>query len=416
MRTVEVHTAFTLINAPIVGPRGLERSKRLGVSGGRLARDAKGREVLLGDDHIVYPALVNVHDHLRGNYLPRVGPPEGVFYLNWGPWDADLKASPVFEERANIPFERIYFLSAYKNLFSGVTTVNDHFPHALNDEILPRLPIRAIREYAIEHECSSYDLKWGDGIVIEHARAVERDWPFITHLEEGFDPESQDGIGILERAGALDSHALLIHCIGFSDEDVAKVAKAGASVSWCPASNLFMFNTTCKIRKLLRAGVNVSIGTDSTHTGSYNLLAEARFARETYRELYGEDLPARAIYDMLTINPARAFRMQDLVGSLEDGKLADVLVLKRRHDDPFENLVSATSEDIELLLMEGEPLLATEELAGRLGAAPSGETVTIGGRKVLVKGEPDSLYREMRKAVGFDKKLEYLPFEPEARG
>ncbi|MBN1519907.1 MAG: amidohydrolase family protein [Spirochaetales bacterium] len=347
---------------------------------------------------------------MRGNYVPRVGPKGDRFYLNWSYWDADLKSSPVYEERANLNVETMYFLSAYKNLFSGVATVNDHFPHEINDPFIPRLPIRVIKEYTLAHECSSYDLKWGKGIEIEHKMAQEKDWPFITHLEEGFDPESQDGISILERLGCLDNRDLFIHCIGFSDEDVAKTAKAGASVSWCPASNMFMFNVTCKIRKLLKAGVNVAIGTDSTHTGSINLMAEVKFARETYRRLYGEDLPAETLFRMVTINPARAFRMQDRVGTLDEGKKADILVLRARHDDPYENLARADMDDVEFLSVDGEPVYADERFAELMPEGPH-ETVTVGGRAMSVKGTPLSLYRAVREAVGFKKKLGYLPFE-----
>ncbi len=108
---------------------------------------------------------------------------------------------------------------------------------------------------------------------------------------------------------------------------------------WCPASNLFMFNVTCKVRKLLEEGVNVAIGTDSTHTGSVNLLEEMRLARGTYRRLYGEDLPARRIAEMVTANPARAFRLQESTGSIAAGKLADLLVLRPRVADPYEALL-----------------------------------------------------------------------------
>jgi hypothetical protein len=310
--------------------------------------------------------------------------------------------------------ENLYFLSAYKNLFSGVATVNDHFPHELNDELLPKLPIRAFKEYCLAHECSSFDLKWGQGIEIEHERARKNDWPFITHLEEGFDPESTDGVGVLERLHRLDDRCLLIHCIGFSEQDIAKVAKAGSSVSWCPASNMFMFNVTCKIRKLLRAGVNVAIGTDSTHTGSFNLLSEMKYAREVYRNMYGEDLDAKTIVDMVTVNPARAFRMQDRIGSLEAGKLADILVLKRRLDDAYENLASASMPDIELLVMAGKPLYGEERFLDLLGGKlPEGYSrITVSGRRMFVVGDPAALYAEVRRKVGFDKVLDYLPFEP----
>ncbi len=411
--------AYAFTDAIVVTPRKIRGSASLLVEGGRVAGFGLGarREVRIGSGAYVYPALVNVHDHLRGNYLPRVGPAEGSFYPNWSPWDADLKAAPVYAERAALSVAQMYLLGGYKNLFSGVATVNDHFPHELNDDYLGTLPIRAIREYCLAHECSSFDLKWGDGIEIEHARALERGWPFITHLEEGFDAESMDGIGILERAGALDDRDVLVHCIGFSEEDIKKVKRAGASVAWCPASNYFMFNLTCKVRKLLRAGINVALGTDSTHSGSVNLLAEMKFARKVYREIYGEELPAKTLFDMVTINAARALGLEGRAGQLEPGAWADAAIFRARADDPFESLALAESEDLELLTVEGVPVYGDEVKYGTAFEAVAGaETasygrVAVGGRTMFVKGDPAGLYRGIRSAVGFAKRLEYLPFE-----
>ncbi|HTX74403.1 MAG TPA: amidohydrolase family protein [Rectinemataceae bacterium] len=409
--------AFALTNAVIVTPRKIRSSASLLVEDGLLKGFGLGarRELKLGPTSFVFPALVNVHDHLRGNYLPRVGPPPGSFYLNWAPWDADLKASPVYSERSALDIGTMYRLGAYKNLFSGVGTVNDHFPHELNEQQLDTLPIRVIKEYCLAHECSSFDLGWGEGVEIEHRWAMERNWPFITHLEEGFDAESQDGIGVLERAGALDEHSVLVHCIGFSDEDIRKVKRAGASVAWCPASNVFMFNLTCKIRKLLRAGVNVALGTDSTHTGSVNLLEEMKYARLQYRAMYGEELPAKTLFDMVTANPARAFRLEGKVGVVEPGAFADLAVFRARADDPYESLCASGPEDLELLTIRGQPVLGDEATYGDFFAheIDAGEygRVGIGGRTMFVLGDPAGLYRSVRAKVGFAKKLDYLPFE-----
>ena len=305
-----------------------------------------------------------------------------------------------------------YLLSAYKNLFSGVVTANDHFPHEWNEPFIPRLPMRVIRNYTLSHACSSFDLKWGDGMEIEHARAVKSGFPFITHLEEGFDPETQAGIETLEAAGCLDDHTVMIHCIGFSDEDIQKVRRAGAHISWCANSNIFMFNVTCKIKKMLEAGINVAIGTDSTATGSVNLLEEMRFGRETYRKMYREDLPAKTIVNMVTVNPARAFRIQRETGSLAEGKLADILVVRQQREDPWESLVEARSEDIALLVQDGAPILgdaAYEELFAGRGVPYS--KVSVRGRQMLVKGDPAGLMERVRKAVGFRKVLDFMPLD-----
>jgi cytosine/adenosine deaminase-related metal-dependent hydrolase len=261
---------------------------------------------------------------------------------------------------------------------------------------------------------SSYDLKWGDGAVVEHERAVKNKWPFITHLAEGFDEEAMHGVDTAEKLGILDSHCLFAHCIGLSDGDITKIARAGASVSWCAASNMRMFNTSAKIRKMLNAGVNVTIGTDSSATGSCNLLAEMKYARNLYQTMYGEDLSPKTLFGMVTANAAKAFWLADRLGTLDMGKLGDMLVLKRRLDDPFENLASASMEDIELLTLEGTPIYGERRFIGLFGGGlPEGYTeLTVGGRTMFVTGDPGSLYSTVRQRVGFKKVLDYLPFEP----
>ena len=409
---------YTLKNGMLAGVSG----NVLEVAGDKIislksnGSSTSGCTIDLKKTSYVYPGLINSHDHLQGNYRPPVGPKPGVFYLTWLPWDNDLKASDMFKERSKLSREDLYNLSGYKCLFSGVTTVNDHFPQKFNAKILPTLPIRAILEYGLAHESTSYDLKWGDGVEIEHSRAVKNSWPFITHLAEGFDEEAMNSVNYLESIKILDSHCLFIHCIGFSDEDIQKVAKAGASVSWCAFSNRFMFNVTCKIRKMIKAGVNVTIGTDSSASGSANLLDEMRYDRALYRSMYGEDLNPELIFRMVTANAAKAFWMQDRIGSLEEGKLADLLVIKAGQTDPYENLLNAKMEDIELITLAGKPLygeLRFLDLFG--GKIPSGYTqIHVGGRAMFVVGDPAGLYKMARKKVGLKKILDFLPFEPES--
>lgn len=408
------YNGFSLLNATIVTPHSVNRQGGLTVTSqgriGPFSRNAGKSVDLRGASH-VFPALINAHDHFYYNYLPRVGPVEGKFYLNWSEWDRDYDSSYVSEESAKIGIENRYLLSSYKNLFSGVVTVNDHFPHHMNEPMIPMQPIRILRDYALAHECSSFDLKWGDGIEVEYAKATKHDIPFITHLEEGYDEETQRGLDILEEMGCLDGHDVLIHCIGFSDEDIRKAARGGATLVWCPASNLFLYNKTCKIRQMLQSGANVAIGTDSTATGSINLLEEMRFARATYRRLYGEDLPARRIVEMVTVNPAKAFRMDKKIGSLGTGMLADFLVLKAKSEDPYEDLVRATMEDIQLLAMEGVPIYGEESFGEFFSPhSYSSSRIQVGRKPMLVKGDPAGMLEMIRRLIGFRKIFDFLPF------
>ncbi len=196
--------------------------------------------------------------------------------------------------RASTSVEERYFLSAYKNIFSGRRHRERPFPprmeralhspasHAGHPELHPRrTPVPP--STCAGATASKSSTRGRRSTTSPSSRTWRRD---STR-------KRRRGIETLEAAGCLDDHTIMIHCIGFSDEDIQKVGKAGAHVAWCANSNIFMFNVTCKIRKMLEAGINVSIGTDSTATGSVNLLEEMRYDRETYRSMYGEDIAAR---------------------------------------------------------------------------------------------------------------------------
>jgi len=369
-------------------------------------------DIKIKDNLYLYPAIINVHDHFRGNYLPKVGPKNGNFYLNWSYWDKDLKSSDAYKEREKNTVEDLYTLSMYKNIFGGVVTVNDHYPHDKNNKFIIKMPIRVIKDYSIAHAVSSFALKWGDKIEIEHKKAINENLPFITHCAEGFDRETQSAIKTLEKKKCLDDHDVLIHCIGFSEEDIKKVQKTGATVVWCPGSNMYMFNVTCKIKKILEANINVCIGTDSTHSGSSNILEEMRFAMEVYKKMYGEEISPETIYKLVTINPATAFRLQHKIGSIETGKEADLLLIKPAESDPYESFVNLQMEDIELLTCKGNPVYGSkifEELFTKCGVEYT--KIKVRKRDKLIVGDPVGLMSRIRNAVGFKKSFDFIPLD-----
>jgi hypothetical protein len=173
-----------------------------------------------------------------------------------------------------------------------------------------------------------------------------------------------------------------------------------------------MFNVTCKIKKILESGVNCSLGTDSTHTGSINLFEEIRFGREVYRKMFGEDLSSRRIFDMVTINPARAFRMEKKIGSIGRGRMADLFVLRSRGLEAYEALIRAQIEDIELLTLEGVPIYGSEEYKDFFGLKNGKYTdIQIRGKRKFVKGDPLNLLRRIREKVGYKKILDFIPLD-----
>jgi cytosine/adenosine deaminase-related metal-dependent hydrolase len=356
----------------------------------------------------IFPSLINAHDHLLGSYYPRIG--DGP-YINWLPWDEDLKSHPIYQERNKIDNIDLYFLGAYKNLISGVTIVSDHIPHAVNQEFIELMPIKVLKDYTLEHEITSYDLRWGRGITTEHNEAKEKDIPFITHIQEGFDEEACLGVNILKELNALDEYTVLVHGISFSESDIMEIAKANANVVWCPSSNYFMFKKTTNIKSLLKRNINVSLGTDSPMSGGLNILDEMKFAHSLYKKIYNEELEYKKLVEMVTVNPAKALRLKN-TGMIEEGFLANLVVIKAgKYVDPYEAIVKSWFNDIELVIIEGKPLYGYPEYFSGLEKTKGYEHISIKGKERILWGNLSKVFKRIYQRIGYNKILPFLPVD-----
>jgi len=357
---------------------------------------------------VIAPGLINAHDHLLGTYHPKIG--HGP-YINWLPWDNDLKSSPVYAERCQIENRDLYLLGAFRNLISGVTLVSDLMPHFVGDQFYDLLPMKAIKKFALAHSVTSFALAWGDGISVEYQKAVAEDIPFVTHIAEGFDEETKQDIKVIDKLGALGSHSVFVHCLAFSDADLDLVKKRGASCVWCGDSNMFMYNKTMDVKKFMEKGINLSIGTDSSATGGENILYEMKFDQMVYERMYGEKLSDEDIVKMVTVNPAKALR-QKKMGRVEEGFIADLCVFRDRGKSPANSLVHAHLRDVLLVVIDGMPVYgdaAYEEVFRALGVEY--RNIVMDGADRIIIGDPVGLLRRISRAVGFKKEFPFLPID-----
>jgi 5-methylthioadenosine/S-adenosylhomocysteine deaminase len=131
-------------------------------------------------------------------------------------------------------------------------------------------------------------------------------------------------------AGLLGKRTLLAHCVHLSDPEIERLAETGTSVAHCPTSNLKLSSGVARVADMLSAGVNVALGTDGPASNNdLNLFQEAQLAALIQKGVTGNPtvLPAEKVVAMMTIDGARAVGLDDRLGSLEAGKLADITVL-----------------------------------------------------------------------------------------
>ena len=109
---------WTITGVDVLTPETHQKKRHVDIQDDRIKSVGKGDgadQILLNiEDVILAPALVNSHDHLLGNYYPKVG--NGP-YENWLPWDNDLKSAPVYQERQQIENRDLYLLGAYRTSF-----------------------------------------------------------------------------------------------------------------------------------------------------------------------------------------------------------------------------------------------------------------------------------------------------------
>jgi cytosine/adenosine deaminase-related metal-dependent hydrolase len=400
---------YGLSGVTLVTPEEVCTNADLTISDGHIAsleRPDTGRTIHLAN-HLVYPGLINAHDHLFGTWWPRVAPNRP--YANVYEWLTDYEQSPVLRVRGRNPAGDMYEFGAYRNLLSGVTTVADHFKRIDGAQFYTRRPINVLYKYG-RTWTPRHLTGWGDDVPTEYGRAVQDGQPYIIHLSEGVDTHVAQEMDVLVQFEAIGRNTMIIHGISLRPGDMSLLANAGGSVCWCPASNLYLYDQTANIPALDEAGVNVTLGTDSSMTGGINLLDEARIGREAYRAQTGKTLSARWLVEMMTTRAAYALMIEDRRGRIRAGYEADLLVLPDRGQDPYETLIEATPRDIALVIRGGIPVYgdqAYHELFSEL--TPSFTSVLVSDQPKLVVGDLLGLLDRMSDKVGAPIEFPFLP-------
>ena len=363
---------------------------------------------------VAYTPLINSHDHLIGNWVPRAGDKRP--YLNSHIWVEDMKHSFSFEERSQFWANDGKFnleepgslllaqLGAYKSLFSGCSTVHDHAP-VQKDIYYDSMPIVVLRKF---RQCHSITLGnwWGGGTPEEELELSKGEMPFIIHLGEGADGISKAEFAELVRRKLLHKNTLLIHGVAFSAEEIATVAMVGASICWCPSSNYYLINETLKIDAAMKYKANICIGTDSTMSGGINLIDEFIKIREFFPHI-----PAKELFRMATVNAAHALMLDKSFAELNPQGCSNLLLLDMVERDPFENLYALEAATIKLLVVDGIPRFGDSEWLETLGLSENDYcTFRTGNKEKFVIGDPIDLNDQIDNVLGYHKDFPYLPF------
>jgi guanine deaminase len=142
-------------------------------------------------------------------------------------------------------------------------------------------------------------------------------------------PEARSYLDVYAHAGQLGMRAVFAHCLWLDDADRRRMAEAGAAMSFCPTSNLFLGSGLFDLRRAHELGVRVGLGTDVGGGTSFSML---QTLNEAYKvlQLGGQSLSAAVAFHLATLGGAHSLYLDDRIGNFMPGKEADFVVLDPR--------------------------------------------------------------------------------------
>jgi 5-methylthioadenosine/S-adenosylhomocysteine deaminase len=198
--------------------------------------------------------------------------------------------------------------------------------------------------------------------------------PLLTHLaetrdevNESLEKHRRSPAAYLEAIGFWDTPALAAHGVHLSDADIAILARHRVALSHNPESNMKLASGAAPLTKSLEAGLTVGLGTDGAASNNDLDMFEA-MRQAAFLHKLSEDDPtaasAQTVLEMATLGGAAAVGMADRLGSLEPGKLADLIVVSMASArqtpmyNPMSHLVYVTrGDDVRTTIVNGRVIM-----------------------------------------------------------
>jgi 5-methylthioadenosine/S-adenosylhomocysteine deaminase len=138
-----------------------------------------------------------------------------------------------------------------------------------------------------------------------------------------------DNVEFLDSLGILRANTCLAHCVWLNEHEIDLLAMRETKVMHCPSSNLKLGSGVARILALLERGITVSLGADGAPcNNTLNMFQEMRLAALIQNPLHGPGkLPALEVFAMGTLGGASTLGLEQEIGSLEEGKKADIVLL-----------------------------------------------------------------------------------------
>lgn len=360
-------------------------------------------KVIDASGKIVLPGLINTHAHIPMSIFR-----ETIDGYNLQDW-LNKKIWPMEDKLNDDDIYYASYLSFIEMVKTGTTTINDMYfmtdsiIRAMNDVGVRLQTTRCIMSFPsyeerlneLEKLINKYKDKYDlltfnvgvHGLYTNSLESVDKSIELANkynlninmhfcenskELEDVKNLNNDTPINILKDK-FQNNKTLLAHAVKLTEEEIDEISKMNnISISHCPISNLKLGCGIAKINYMLKKGINISIGTDGQGSGSNLDLFESMKFTALLQKGILEDPECMNSYDVLkmaTINGAKALGLENKIGSIEEGKLADMIIIDINDVKikPINNLISqiiynVKGNNVDTTIINGKILMENKKL------------------------------------------------------
>ena len=358
------------------------------------------KKVIDAKNNIVMPGLINAHTH-SGMTMFR-GIADDLSLMNWlNNYIWPLEDKFVTEKNVEIASK----LAIAEMILSGTTTFNDmYFFTGATAENCKNIGIRAVlgeaiidfpvsmnktsRDYFLEfiEKYSDDDLiipsivphspySCSEGLLKRIKKlSDEKNLPVHIHISETIDEvkmiKEKTGmtpVEYLDSINFLNKKTIAVHCVHLTDNDMNILKKRGTGIVNSPESNLKLASGIAEIPKMLDKKLTIALGTDGpASNNNLDMFEEMSLTVKIHKALNNDStiMNAKEVLRMGTINGAKVLGIDNITGSLEVGKKADIIIIDVNKPhltpmyDPYSHLTySANGSDVDTVIINGEIIL-----------------------------------------------------------
>ncbi len=206
-----------------------------------------------------------------------------------------------------------------------------------------------------------------DAAIVMHLAEANTETDYIGQNHKGLRP-----IEYVEKIGFLNDKLIAAHVVQANEHELQILKMRGVGIAHNPQSNMKLAAGVAPVPMMLKMDIPVGLGTDGAASNNDLDLWEEMDTAAKLHKLYSGDpkaLSAEQAFEMATIRGARALHLEKIIGSLEVGKRADIVIVDsdNLNQTPVYNIYSSLvystkSSDVNSVIIDGKPIMIGKRL------------------------------------------------------